>query len=50
MQDYKKLKVWNRSHLLVLDLYNIVNLFLKKNNSAWFLRSKEQLLLYQQIL
>ncbi|WP_312923729.1 four helix bundle protein [Empedobacter brevis] len=30
MQDYKKLKVWNRSHLLVLDLYNIVNLFPKE--------------------
>ena len=30
MQDYKKLKVWYRSHLLVLYLYNIVNLFPKE--------------------
>lgn len=30
MQDYRKLKVWNRSHLLVLDLYKMVNLFPKE--------------------
>ncbi|WP_409516970.1 four helix bundle protein, partial [Empedobacter sp.] len=30
MQDYRKLQVWNRSHLLVLDLYKIVNQFPKE--------------------
>ena len=30
MQDYRKLTVWNRSHQLVLDLYQLVNLFPKE--------------------
>ena len=30
MQDFRNIKVWNRSHLLVLDLYKIVNQFPKE--------------------